>query len=68
MEATATPIEELRSALVDAARARVHAVRINDEVTALHNLVAAEVHRFPGLARPGGIGARRATIPRSPAP
>lgn len=41
---------DLRSALVDAARAWVRAVRTNDEVTALHNLVAAEVHRFPELA------------------
>ncbi|MGX1128636.1 TetR/AcrR family transcriptional repressor of mexJK operon [Streptomyces glaucescens] len=41
--------EDLRSALVDAARAWVHAVRTNDEVTALRNLVTAELHRFPGL-------------------
>ncbi|MFJ8083248.1 TetR/AcrR family transcriptional regulator [Streptomyces sp. NPDC096205] len=41
--------EDLRTALVDAARAWVHAVRTNDEVTALRNLVAAELHRFPEL-------------------
>jgi AcrR family transcriptional regulator len=41
--------EDLRTALLDAARAWVHAVRANDEVTALRNLVAAELHRFPEL-------------------
>ncbi|MFI6558684.1 TetR/AcrR family transcriptional regulator [Streptomyces sp. NPDC050534] len=40
---------DLRSALVEAARTWVHAVRTNDEVTALRNLVAAELHRFPEL-------------------
>jgi AcrR family transcriptional regulator len=41
--------EDLRTALVDAARAWVHSVRANDEVAALRNLVAAELHRFPEL-------------------
>ena len=41
--------EDLRAALVDAARTWVHAVRTNHEVTALRNLVAAEIHRFPEL-------------------
>ncbi|SBT89063.1 transcriptional regulator, TetR family [Streptomyces sp. DI166] len=41
--------EDLRAALVGAARGWVHAVRTNSEVTALRNLVAAEVHRFPEL-------------------
>ncbi|GAA5018957.1 TetR/AcrR family transcriptional regulator [Streptomyces siamensis] len=44
-----TKAEDLRSALVDAARTWVRAVRTNDEVAALRNLVAAEVHRFPEL-------------------
>ncbi|MGD1218839.1 TetR/AcrR family transcriptional regulator [Streptomyces krungchingensis] len=44
-----TQAEDLRTALVDAARTWVHAVRTNDEVTALRQLVAAEVHRFPEL-------------------
>ncbi|MFK0126979.1 TetR/AcrR family transcriptional regulator [Streptomyces nigra] len=43
--------EDLRTALVDAARTWVRAVRTNDEVSALRNLVAAEVHRFPELGR-----------------
>ncbi|MEU5112927.1 TetR/AcrR family transcriptional regulator [Streptomyces longwoodensis] len=43
--------EDLRAALVDAARAWVHAVRTNEDVTALRNLVAAEQHRFPELGR-----------------
>ncbi|MFE9020997.1 TetR/AcrR family transcriptional regulator [Streptomyces sp. NPDC007808] len=41
--------EDLRAALVEAARTWVHAVRSNHEVTALRNLVAAELHRFPEL-------------------
>ncbi|PAZ09630.1 TetR family transcriptional regulator [Streptomyces sp. SA15] len=41
--------EDLRAALVEAARAWVHAVRTNHKVTALRNLVAAELHRFPEL-------------------
>ncbi|MFI6007536.1 TetR/AcrR family transcriptional regulator [Streptomyces sp. NPDC051243] len=41
--------EDLRAALVEAARTWVHAVRGNHEVTALRNLVAAELHRFPEL-------------------
>jgi TetR/AcrR family transcriptional regulator, mexJK operon transcriptional repressor len=41
--------EDLRAALVEAARRWVHAVRTNHEVTALRNLVAAELHRFPEL-------------------
>ncbi|MFJ4978110.1 TetR/AcrR family transcriptional regulator [Streptomyces coeruleorubidus] len=40
---------DLRAALVEAARTWVHAVRTNQEVTALRNLVAAELHRFPEL-------------------
>ncbi|MFE9115583.1 TetR/AcrR family transcriptional regulator [Streptomyces collinus] len=40
---------DLRAALVEAARTWVHAVRTNHEVTALRNLVAAELHRFPEL-------------------
>ena len=43
--------EDLRAALLDAARSWVHSVRANDDVTALRNLVAAEVHRFPELGR-----------------
>ncbi|GAA3245536.1 MULTISPECIES: TetR/AcrR family transcriptional regulator [Streptomyces] len=41
--------EDLRAALLEAARTWVHAVRTNHEVTALRNLVAAELHRFPEL-------------------
>ncbi|KUL43554.1 TetR/AcrR family transcriptional regulator [Streptomyces regalis] len=41
--------EDLRAAFVEAARTWVHAVRTNHEVTALRNLVAAELHRFPEL-------------------
>jgi AcrR family transcriptional regulator len=41
--------EDLRAALIEAARTWVHAVRTNHEVTALRNLVAAELHRFPEL-------------------
>ncbi len=44
-----TKAEDLRTAFIDAARAWVRAVRGNDEVTALRNLVAAEQHRFPEL-------------------
>jgi TetR/AcrR family transcriptional repressor of mexJK operon len=43
--------EDLRAALIDAARAWVHAVRTNKDVIALRNLVAAEQHRFPELGR-----------------
>jgi TetR/AcrR family transcriptional repressor of mexJK operon len=43
--------EDLRTALIDAARAWVHAVRTNHDVIALRNLVAAEQHRFPELSR-----------------
>ncbi|MFI5682075.1 TetR/AcrR family transcriptional regulator [Streptomyces cellulosae] len=43
--------EDLRAALLDAARAWVHAVRTNQDVIALRNLVAAEQHRFPELGR-----------------
>ncbi|MGP4051963.1 TetR/AcrR family transcriptional regulator [Streptomyces sp. 2A115] len=43
--------EDLRTALLDAARAWVHAVRSNHDVIALRNLVAAEQHRFPELGR-----------------
>ncbi|PWI12826.1 TetR family transcriptional regulator [Streptomyces sp. Act143] len=43
--------EDLRTALVDAARAWVHAVRTDKDVIALRNLVAAEQHRFPELGR-----------------
>jgi AcrR family transcriptional regulator len=42
---------DLRTALIDAARAWVHAVRTNEDVIALRNLVAAEQHRFPELGR-----------------
>jgi AcrR family transcriptional regulator len=42
--------EDLRAALIDAARVWVDAVRTNREVAALRNLVAAELHRFPELA------------------
>ena len=41
--------EDLRPALVEAARTWVHAVRTNHKVTALRNLVTAELHRFPEL-------------------
>ncbi|TQJ37070.1 TetR/AcrR family transcriptional regulator [Streptomyces sp. NBC_00080] len=43
--------EDLRSALIDAARTWVHAVSTNQDVAALRNLVAAEQHRFPELGR-----------------
>ncbi|CAL9617776.1 hypothetical protein SUDANB176_05773 [Streptomyces sp. enrichment culture] len=43
--------EDLRAALLDAARSWVHSVRADDDVTALRNLVAAEAHRFPELGR-----------------
>ena len=43
--------EDLRSALLDTARTWVHAVRTNQDVIALRNLVAAEQHRFPELGR-----------------
>jgi AcrR family transcriptional regulator len=43
--------EDLRAALIDAARTWVHTVRTNKDVTALRNLVAAEQHRFPELGR-----------------
>ncbi|MFI6935849.1 TetR/AcrR family transcriptional regulator [Streptomyces sp. NPDC050287] len=43
--------EDLRAALLDAARAWAHAVRTNKDVTALRNLVVAEQHRFPELGR-----------------
>ncbi|MCX4963542.1 TetR/AcrR family transcriptional regulator [Streptomyces sp. NBC_00654] len=42
--------EDLRPALVDVARTWVAAVRGDSDVTALRNLVAAELHRFPELA------------------
>ena len=43
--------EDLRTALIDAARAWVQAVRTNRDVIALRNLVAAEQHRFPELGK-----------------
>ncbi|MEU3662805.1 TetR/AcrR family transcriptional regulator [Streptomyces sp. NPDC032940] len=43
--------DDLRQALLDAARQWVHSVRTNDDVTALRNLVAAEARRFPELGR-----------------
>ncbi|CAM5243030.1 TetR/AcrR family transcriptional regulator [Streptomyces aurantiogriseus] len=43
--------EDLRGALIDAARTWVDAVRTNKDVIALRNLVAAEQHRFPELGR-----------------
>ncbi|MET7273899.1 TetR/AcrR family transcriptional regulator [Streptomyces flaveolus] len=43
--------DDLRPALLDAARGWVHSVRTDDDVTALRNLVAAEAHRFPELGR-----------------
>ncbi|MCC9705548.1 TetR/AcrR family transcriptional regulator [Streptomyces sp. MNU76] len=43
--------EDLRTALLDAARSWVHSVRTNREVAALRNLVAAEAQRFPELGR-----------------
>ncbi|MBT2394823.1 TetR/AcrR family transcriptional regulator [Streptomyces sp. ISL-100] len=43
--------EDLRAALIDAARAWVNAVRTNQDVIALRNLVAAELHRFPELGK-----------------
>ncbi|MFF1274187.1 TetR/AcrR family transcriptional regulator [Streptomyces marokkonensis] len=46
-----TEAEDLRPALLDAARRWVHSVRTNDEVAALRNLVAAEAHRLPELGR-----------------
>ncbi|OEJ25922.1 transcriptional regulator [Streptomyces agglomeratus] len=43
--------EDLRTALVDAARTWVNALRTNQDVIALRNLVAAELHRFPELGK-----------------
>ncbi|MEV5434425.1 TetR/AcrR family transcriptional regulator [Streptomyces sp. NPDC052682] len=43
--------EDLRAALLKAARSWVRSVRSNDKVAALRNLVAAEAHRFPELGR-----------------
>ncbi|MFI6033283.1 TetR/AcrR family transcriptional regulator [Streptomyces sp. NPDC051315] len=43
--------EDLREALLEAARSWVRSVRTNDDVVALRNLVAAEAHRFPELGR-----------------
>ncbi|MGV9288610.1 TetR/AcrR family transcriptional regulator [Streptomyces sp. NPDC003719] len=43
--------DDLRAALLDAARGWVRSVRADDDVTALRNLVAAEAHRFPELGR-----------------
>ncbi|MFI1421081.1 TetR/AcrR family transcriptional regulator [Streptomyces sp. NPDC020731] len=43
--------DDLRPALLDAARRWVHSVRTNDDVTALRNLVAVEARRFPELGR-----------------
>ncbi|MGW1976115.1 TetR/AcrR family transcriptional regulator [Streptomyces sp. NPDC001889] len=43
--------DDLRAALVVAARAWVRAVRADHEVTTLRNLVAAAPHRFPELGR-----------------
>ncbi|MEU3253402.1 TetR/AcrR family transcriptional regulator [Streptomyces sp. NPDC006997] len=42
--------EDLRTALLEAARSWVHAVRDNEDVAALRALVAAEGHRFPEIA------------------
>ncbi|MFE2264398.1 TetR/AcrR family transcriptional regulator C-terminal domain-containing protein [Streptomyces griseosporeus] len=42
---------DLRTALVEAARGWVRAVRANEDVAALRRLVAAEQHRFPELGR-----------------
>lgn len=46
-----TEADDLRPALLDAARSWVHSVRADDEVAALRHLVAAEAHRFPELGR-----------------
>ncbi|MBT2511593.1 TetR/AcrR family transcriptional regulator [Streptomyces sp. ISL-98] len=43
--------DDLRTALIDAARTWVSAVTGNQDVIALRNLVAAELHRFPELGR-----------------
>ncbi|MEV8308180.1 TetR/AcrR family transcriptional regulator [Streptomyces flavidovirens] len=43
--------DDLRSAFIDAARTWVNAVRTNQDVIALRNLVAAELHRFPELGK-----------------
>ncbi|MFI1826671.1 TetR/AcrR family transcriptional regulator [Streptomyces sp. NPDC020412] len=43
--------DDLRTAFVDTARAWVRAVREDHELAALRTLVAAELHRFPDLAR-----------------
>ncbi|GAB2991165.1 TetR/AcrR family transcriptional regulator [Streptomyces pseudoechinosporeus] len=59
-----TEAENLRAALIEAAGAWVHAVRTNHEVTALRNLVAAELHRFPEL---GEAWRHRATESHHPA-
>jgi TetR/AcrR family transcriptional regulator, mexJK operon transcriptional repressor len=42
--------DDLRAAFLDSARAWVRAVREDEEVAALRALIAAEAHRFPGLA------------------
>jgi TetR/AcrR family transcriptional regulator, mexJK operon transcriptional repressor len=42
---------DLRTAFLETARAWIHAVRDDSEVAALRTLVAAELHRFPELAR-----------------
>ncbi|MDG4861048.1 TetR/AcrR family transcriptional regulator [Streptomyces sp. T-3] len=44
-----TDADDLRAALVDAARSWVRAVRDNDDILAMRNLVARELHRFPEL-------------------
>ncbi|MEU9603968.1 TetR/AcrR family transcriptional regulator [Streptomyces sp. NPDC048057] len=43
--------DDLRAAFVETARAWVRAVREDHELAALRTLVAAELHRFPDLAR-----------------
>ncbi|WP_274560751.1 TetR/AcrR family transcriptional regulator [Streptomyces spiramyceticus] len=43
--------DDLRTALIDAARTWVSAVTGNQDVIALRNLVAAELHRFPELGQ-----------------
>ncbi|CAL9477758.1 TetR/AcrR family transcriptional regulator [Streptomyces sp. enrichment culture] len=42
--------DDLRAALLEAARTWVGAVRANQDVAALRSLVATELHRFPQLA------------------
>lgn len=43
--------DDLRAALIEAARSWVRSVRTDQDVRALRTLVAAELHRFPALGK-----------------